>query len=624
MYVVQRLVRRAPALGEDAEGVGKVRRQRRELQRQQPRHCACATPVPGQLPHQEELQEAGRQEGRVDEPDQDRCQVRLARQAEDNLGDGDVDLRPRAQRVQGLPEPLHRAPRVPHTPDQRVPDADEGRAEHDEEHSHPAHQAVHGGPVPEADLGDGYHAQQREGQEVHDGQGASEAPEDEDHDRGAGLGDVLGEPPVVRHEEAPEARVLRRRPVERQGDRQHHHLVQRRDREEHDQRDACRNGQAKRLALGCGLVAADQEDQRHSPEQLAGALVALLPDEVGNARLQLLAPVELVARRAPRGLVVDRVASVMRYPVLHARGVHAAHGAAASAGLDQWLVGGVPADPALVGLLSVLLRVRNGMLCGVSAETFLCAATIYRRPRRGSRLRSRSGSRGFGRGGVAICSGHQSGNRDGFLRRGLLRRAACWSCLHRDLALRKLGKQRPELGVAHVGRVGVGRELLSSGRVRCDGAVARLFVGDEEGEEAHEDRLNRPSGIPALGVEVCHAQAQTLARLEAAAGRDHEDRGRRQGVLWREDDLPVVAPPMVGRLGPKGVQHEVPLQEAVLGWLHSDLRNLRPPEVLQFAPQAPHGLPRRRARSHRGRSGQRPPGGSHRWRLDRRRRNGAR
>ena len=72
---------------------------------------------------------------------------------------------------------------------------------------------------------------------------------------------------------------------------------------------------------------------------------------------------------------------------------------------------------------------------------------------------------------------------------------------------------------------------------RADGTVVRH--GEMASESLH-DGPDAPRGLPKLGMEVCIAQADLLAHLPTAAGRQQGDGRWCQGIVHRKDDLPGV------------------------------------------------------------------------------------
>ena len=72
---------------------------------------------------------------------------------------------------------------------------------------------------------------------------------------------------------------------------------------------------------------------------------------------------------------------------------------------------------------------------------------------------------------------------------------------------------------------------------RADGAIAG---GGEEGDEGGQRCADAPGGLPVLGVVRGDGQADLGVGLEAAIGREHQEAGRLEGVLWREQDAPMV------------------------------------------------------------------------------------
>lgn len=72
---------------------------------------------------------------------------------------------------------------------------------------------------------------------------------------------------------------------------------------------------------------------------------------------------------------------------------------------------------------------------------------------------------------------------------------------------------------------------------RADGAIARR---GEEGDEGGQCCADAPGGLPVLGVVRGDGQADLGVGLKAAVGREHQEAGRLEGVLWREQDAPMV------------------------------------------------------------------------------------
>ena len=91
-------------------------------------------------------------------------------------------------------------------------------------------------------------------------------------------------------------------------------------------------------------------------------------------------------------------------------------------------------------------------------------------------------------------------------------------------------------------------ELLISKHVELDGLLRvdfphliRLFdasLGDifsaHEGDQANDDGVDAPHGVPELGMEVAERHADFSVRLEAARSREHHDTWRLIWVLRRE------------------------------------------------------------------------------------------
>lgn len=77
-----------------------------------------------------------------------------------------------------------------------------------------------------------------------------------------------------------------------------------------------------------------------------------------------------------------------------------------------------------------------------------------------------------------------------------------------------------------------------------DGARGHL-LRSHEGEEADQDRGDLPGRVERARVEVRDGEAEARRRLEAARGRVHPDRGRRERVVGREDERSPVLAAMV-------------------------------------------------------------------------------
>mmetsp|Transcript_64509 Transcript_64509/g.144823 ORF Transcript_64509/g.144823 Transcript_64509/m.144823 type:complete len:261 (+) Transcript_64509:1112-1894(+) len=256
-------------------------------------------------------------------------------------------------------------------------------------------------------------------------------------------------------------------------------------------------------------------------------------------------------------------------PGLNARGVDTAHGASACARLDQRLSGGiVAANPTLRGRFLVAVTA-----AGAKASVLLDFG--MRRRRRRKVLKRRYWGNWYGL-GLQGLDRHWRARQ--LPRRGL----CCGSWSRRRLG--ELGEQFHELGVTPIRRPRLTRELPSPGLRRGNDTVALLGVGNEEGDEANKDRFYGPSRIPALGMEVRHAQAQATTCLKAAARRDHEERRRSVWVLWWEDYLPMVAPIVIRSIGGERVKHKVPFQQVVPRGQHGDLGILPPLQTLELPP----------------------------------------
>ena len=72
---------------------------------------------------------------------------------------------------------------------------------------------------------------------------------------------------------------------------------------------------------------------------------------------------------------------------------------------------------------------------------------------------------------------------------------------------------------------------------RANGAVARR---GEEGDEGGQCCADTPGGLPVFWVVRGDGQADLGVGLEAAIGREHQKARRLEGVLWREQDAPMV------------------------------------------------------------------------------------
>ena len=93
-------------------------------------------------------------------------------------------------------------------------------------------------------------------------------------------------------------------------------------------------------------------------------------------------------------------------------------------------------------------------------------------------------------------------------------------------------------------------------------ARGHLLAGHES-QQAREDGADLPRRVEALGVEVGDAEAQPRAGLEAARGRVHADRRRREGVVRREHQRAPVLAAFVGGL--RGTCDDVvPLEDVLL------------------------------------------------------------
>lgn len=68
----------------------------------------------------------------------------------------------------------------------------------------------------------------------------------------------------------------------------------------------------------------------------------------------------------------------------------------------------------------------------------------------------------------------------------------------------------------------------------------RSHLLQHKGQQPREYGADGPHGVPGLGVEVAHAEAQARVGGEAAVGRDHANGWRLEGVLLGEDNLAVV------------------------------------------------------------------------------------
>ncbi len=61
-------------------------------------------------------------------------------------------------------------------------------------------------------------------------------------------------------------------------------------------------------------------------------------------------------------------------------------------------------------------------------------------------------------------------------------------------------------------------------------------------EQSCEDGCYRPGWIPSVRVEITDGEAEPCVDLETAVRCDHEDPRRLEGVVLREQQLPVIIP----------------------------------------------------------------------------------
>mmetsp|Transcript_27324 Transcript_27324/g.52013 ORF Transcript_27324/g.52013 Transcript_27324/m.52013 type:complete len:204 (+) Transcript_27324:622-1233(+) len=90
-------------------------------------------------------------------------------------------------------------------------------------------------------------------------------------------------------------------------------------------------------------------------------------------------------------------------------------------------------------------------------------------------------------------------------------------------------------------------------------AASRRHLLQHKGQQPREYGADGPHGVPGLGVEIAHAEAQARVGGEAAVGRDHANGWRLEGVLLGEHNLAVVVAARV-RGALRALQHVVPLQ----------------------------------------------------------------
>mmetsp|Transcript_96796 Transcript_96796/g.270961 ORF Transcript_96796/g.270961 Transcript_96796/m.270961 type:complete len:207 (+) Transcript_96796:342-962(+) len=98
------------------------------------------------------------------------------------------------------------------------------------------------------------------------------------------------------------------------------------------------------------------------------------------------------------------------------------------------------------------------------------------------------------------------------------------------------------------------------------------FAGvHHEGHQPDQDRLDAPQGVPKLGVEVRHAQAEPRVRFESSRGRQHVDGWRPVWVLLGEVESAPIDPTDVRRR--QVMEHVVPCQHVPLRGASDDVRD---------------------------------------------------
>ena len=113
------------------------------------------------------------------------------------------------------------------------------------------------------------------------------------------------------------------------------------------------------------------------------------------------------------------------------------------------------------------------------------------------------------------------------------------------------------------------REAAALGLARAH-APRRHLLARHEAHQADQDRADLPRRVEALRVEVRDAEAEPCRRLEAAARRVHANRGRGEGVVWREHERAPVLAAFIGGFGRAG-QDVVPFEDVALGGMRNDV-----------------------------------------------------
>lgn len=127
-----------------------------------------------------------------------------------------------------------------------------------------------------------------------------------------------------------------------------------------------------------------------------------------------------------------------------------------------------------------------------------------------------------------------------------------------------------KLGLFRIESDRLGCEITLFGVGGPDAARGDL-VAEHKREKSNANAAHAPAGLPLLGMERRHREANRAIRLKATARRHHFDGRWRHRVLRRKDDLTPVYALLVWRIGRRN-HSKVPLQNVARVWMRFDER----------------------------------------------------
>lgn len=71
-------------------------------------------------------------------------------------------------------------------------------------------------------------------------------------------------------------------------------------------------------------------------------------------------------------------------------------------------------------------------------------------------------------------------------------------------------------------------------------SILSLFLSHHEAKQPCQDGGNGPGRVPGVGVEVTDGEAEASVDLKPAIGGDHDDARGLEGIIFGENQLPVV------------------------------------------------------------------------------------